>query len=116
MDEIIGHCTDGNEIQEVDAFVVSKNGVKQRITTTVGWEINILWRDGSTTWSKLKDAKESYPVQVAEYITVANDISHLPAFQWWVPYTIKKRDHIITKVKTSYWQKTHKYGLEIPKN
>jgi hypothetical protein len=115
MDEIIGHRTDGNEIQEADAFVVSKNGVKRRITTTVGWEINILWRDGSTTWSKLKDAKESYPIQVAEY-TIANDISHLPAFQWWVPYTIKKRDHIIAKVKTSYWQKTHKYGLEIPKN
>jgi hypothetical protein len=71
--------------------------------------------DRSTTWSKLKDAKELHPVQVAEY-TVANNISHLPAFQWWVPYTIKKRDHIIAKVKTSYWQKTHKYGLEIPKD
>jgi hypothetical protein len=115
MDEIIGHRTNGNEVQESDAFTESKNGVKRRVHTTVGWEINILWRDGTTTWSKLKDAKESYPVQVAEY-TVINDISHLPAFQWWVPYTIKKRDRIIAKIKTSYWQKTHKYGLEIPKN
>jgi hypothetical protein len=115
MDEIIGHRTDGNEVQEPDAFVESKNGVKRRVHTTVGWEINILWRDGTTTWSKLKDVKESYPVQVAEY-TVANDISHLPAFQWWVPYTLKKRDRIIAKTKTSYWQKTHKYGLEVPKN
>jgi hypothetical protein len=81
-DKIIGHRTDGNEAQESDAFVEAKNGVKRRAHTTVGWEINILWRDGTTTWSKLKDVKESHPVQVAE-CTAANNISHLPAFQWW---------------------------------
>jgi hypothetical protein len=73
MEEIIGHRTNGNEAQESDAFVVSKNGVKRPVQTTVGWEINMLWRDGSTIWSKLKDAKESYPVQVAE-CTVVNNI------------------------------------------
>jgi hypothetical protein len=61
MEEIMGHRTDGNEVRESDAFVVSKNGVKRRAQTTVGWEINMLWRNGSTTWSKLKDAKESVP-------------------------------------------------------
>jgi hypothetical protein len=30
MDEIIGHRTDGNEAQELDAFVEAKNGVKRR--------------------------------------------------------------------------------------
>jgi hypothetical protein len=115
MEEIIGHCTDGNEAQESDAFVVSKNDVKRRVQTTVGWEINMLWRDGSTIWSKLKDAKEWHPVQVAE-CTVANSASELPAFQWWVPYTIKKRDCIIAKTRTSYGQKTHKHGLETPKD
>jgi hypothetical protein len=115
MDEIIGHPTDGNEAQESDAFVEAKNGVKRRVHTTVGWEINMLWRDGTTTWSKLKDVKESCPVQVAE-CTAAKDMSHLPAFQWWVPHTPKKRDRIIAKTKTSCWQKTHKHGLEAPKN
>jgi hypothetical protein len=115
MEEIIGHRTDGNEAQESDAFVASKNGVKRRAQTTVGWEINVLWRDRSTTWSKLKDAKESYPVQVAEH-TVANNVSELPAFQWWVPHTTKKRDRIIAKTRMSCWRKTHKHGLETPKD
>jgi hypothetical protein len=29
---------------------------------------------------------------------------------------LKKRDRIISKTKASYWTRTHKYGLEIPKN
>jgi hypothetical protein len=28
---------------------------------------------------------------------------------------LKKRDRIISKTKSSYWTKAHKYGLEIPK-
>ena len=28
---------------------------------------------------------------------------------------IKKRDRIIAKVKSKYWQRTHKYGIRIPK-
>jgi hypothetical protein len=78
-------------------------------------EINIEWKDGSTTWNKLKDAKDSYPVQVAEY-AVENGISELPAFKWWINHVLKKRDRIIARTKTSYWAKTHKYGIEIPKD
>jgi hypothetical protein len=29
---------------------------------------------------------------------------------------IKKRESILSKVKSKYWQKTQKYGIEIPKN
>jgi hypothetical protein len=114
--EIIGHQTDGSEVSDTNAFVTSTNGVKRRKETTKGWEINVQWKDGSTTWHKLKDAKDSYPVYVAEY-AVENAISEKPAFKWWVPFVLKKRDHIISKTKaSSYWLKTHKYGLEIPKN
>jgi hypothetical protein len=116
FNEIIGHRTDGSEVPDTEAFIVSKNGVKRRKETTTGWEINVQWKDGSTTWHKLKDAKDSYPVYVAEY-AVENGISEKPAFKWWVPFVLKKRDRIISKMKTnSYWLKTHKYGLEIPKN
>jgi hypothetical protein len=115
FDTIIGHRTDGSEIKEENAFVVSSNGVKRRKETTIGWEINVQWKDGSTTWNKLKDMKDSYPIQVAEY-AIENGVSELPAFKWWIPFVLKKRDRIIAKTKTSYWQKTHKYGLEIPKN
>jgi hypothetical protein len=44
----------------------------------------IEWKDGMTDWLPLKDLKESYPVQVAEY-AVANKFAKQPAFAWWVP-------------------------------
>ena len=27
----------------------------------------------------------------------------------------KKKEHIISKATTKYWERTHKYGIEIPK-
>ena len=55
-------------------------------------------KDGSEQWYPLKDLKESNPVQVAEY-AVAKRIDDEPSFSWWVPYTIKKRDVIISAIK-----------------
>ena len=46
----------------------------------------VQWKDSSTTWVELKDMKEAYPVQVAEY-SVQNHISLEPAFAWWTPQT-----------------------------
>ena len=37
--------------------------------------------------------KESHPVEVAEYAR-ARDIDKEPAFEWWVPDTLKKTSHI----------------------
>ena len=59
--------------------------------TTVGWALQIKWKNGSTQWVKLKDLKESNPVDVAEYAT-ARGIQEEPAFTWWVPYTLHKSD------------------------
>ena len=70
--------------------------------------------DGSTSWEMLKDVKESYPVQIAEY-SLQHGISNEPAFAWWVPYVIKKRERIIAKVKSKYWKRTHKFGIRVPK-
>ena len=114
FDVIIGH-RDGSELKEGDSWIKSANGVNRQIQTTIGWEVQLGWKDGQTTWHKLKDAKDSYPVQLAEY-AVENKISELPAFRWWIPYVLKKRDRIIAKTKTCYWEKTHKYGFEVPQN
>ena len=70
--------------------------------TTQGWELLVQWKDGSVSWEKLKDLKESNPVEVAEY-AVANRIVEEPAFAWWVPHTLRKRNRIISKVKSQYW-------------
>ena len=37
------------------------------------------------------------------------------AFEWWVPYTLRKRDVIISAVNSRYMATTHKYGIEVPK-
>jgi hypothetical protein len=59
--------------------------------------------------------KESCMVQT-EY-AVQNQLHEEAAFAWWVPAVIiKKRKTILSKVKSKYWQKTHKYGIEVPKN
>jgi len=39
-----------------------------------------------------------------------------PAFAWWAPYVLKKRNRILAKLKSKYWVRTHKYGIEIPKS
>ena len=63
----------------------------------------------------MKDIKDSYPIQLAGY-TVSNGLQDEPAFSWWVPFTLKKRDKVINKVKSKYWSRTYKYGIRIPKS
>ena len=46
----------------------------------------------------------------------ANRIAEEPAFAWWVPHTLKKRERILAKVKSKYWVRTHKFGIRIPKS
>jgi len=59
--------------------------------------------------------KEAFPVQTAEY-AVANKIAEQPAFAWWVRHALKTRDRMIKKVKSRYWKRSHKYGVELPKS
>ena len=115
LDSIVDHRKNDAAVIKEDAFVVSSNGIKRRRETTKGWEMLVQFKDGSTTWNKMKDIKDSYPVQLAEY-AVQNGIDDEPAFAWWVPYTLKKKERIISKIKSKYWQRTHKYGIKIPKS
>ena len=54
--------------------------------------------------------KESYPVQVAEY-TIAKGIANKPAFSWSVSYSTKKRNVIISEIKSRLKVATHEYGF-----
>ena len=65
------------------------------------------------TWHPLKELKESYPIQVAEF-AVARGVDKMPAFAWWVNFTLKKRDSIIASVRSRIARTTYKYGIEIP--
>jgi hypothetical protein len=49
---------------------------------------------------------------------VIQGIDHKPAFYWWVPHVLKKRDRIISlarKRTTRYLKRTHKFGIKVPK-
>ena len=61
----------------------------------------------------IKDLKESNPVEIAEFIT-ARGIADEPAFNWWVPWTLKKSERIIALIISRLKITTHKYGFEIP--
>jgi hypothetical protein len=111
LDQIIEHKSDGNALSKDDAYLP---GTRQLRRTTKGWKLLVNWKDGSQNWLDLKDVKESFPVQLAEY-AVNNKIAEEPAFAWWVPYTLKKRDRIIKAVKSRYYHTTHKFGIEIPR-
>lgn len=114
LGDIVDHRTNGHALSKDDGFEISSNGQRRPRRTTRGWELQVEWKDGSTDWVPLKDLKESNPVELAEY-AVANKIVEEPAFAWWVRQVLRRRDRIIKKVKSRYWKKTHKYGIELPK-
>ena len=114
MESIMFHRVNGAQLSKDEGYIISQNGGKRRKETTKGWEILLHWKDGSSTWEKLKDVKDSYPVQLAEYAHQSR-IASEPAFAWWVPHVLKKKHHIISKIKTKYWSKTHKFGIKMPK-
>lgn len=115
LKEITDHRKDDlTAIPKDDGFFITKSGRKQARHTTIGWELLVEWKDGTTSWIPLKELKNSNPVEVAEY-AVANKIAEEPAFAWWVRHTLRRRDRIIKKVKTRYWRRTHKFGIELPK-
>ena len=84
LDEIIDYRTTSKEVKQQDTFITTSTGTKRRHESTIGWELLVQWKDGSTNWIALKDLNESYPVQVVEY-SVGARISMEPAFAWWVP-------------------------------
>ena len=95
---------------------ITSNGRTSHRRSTAGWKLCCQWKDGSTSWCKLSDLKESHPIETAEY-AVAQGLDGEPAFNWWVPHVIKKRAHIISLVKkrtARYLKKTHKFGVRVP--
>jgi hypothetical protein len=107
LKEIIAH--------EKDASAPSREelAAMRRRFTTKGWKLCCKWTDGSTSWEELRNLKDSNPAEVAEYAASHNLLSE-PAFSWWAPHVLKKRQRII-KVKSRYWMQTHKYGFRLPK-
>jgi hypothetical protein len=100
-------------ISKAEKWVVTARGQRRLRMSTAGWKLLIQWRDGSETWVPLKDMKESHPVETAEFAR-ARGIDDEVAFAYWVPYTLRKRDVIISAIKSRLKRTSHKYGIEVP--
>ena len=72
------------------------------------------WKDGSSSWETLKDVKQCYPLQLAEYAFEKRLLKE-PVFAWWTIHVLKKKNRVISKAKTKYWQTTTKFGFRIPR-
>ena len=112
MSGIVDHKSNEKAVSKSDRYVVIRGRQFPR-NTTVGWKLCIEWRDGSTSWERLSNMKEAYPVLVAKYAT-AQEIIEEHAFAWWCPYVLRIRDRIIAGVKARVLKKRFKYGFEVP--
>jgi hypothetical protein len=114
MEGIIDHKTDGHAVDPSDMYI--KHGSNKNVRkTTKCWHLCVEWKDGTTSWERLTDLKESNPVEVAEY-TAAKSLLDTPDFVSWAPHVLKKRTRIIAAVTKRYHKRTHKFGIEVPKS
>ncbi len=58
--------------------------------TNKGWKLLVAWKDGTTSYVLLKEMKNAFPLETADYVV-----------KWWVPSLLKKKDCIIGKRKKS---------------
>ena len=113
LDAIVDYKKDASALPKSEKYLTTKSGQRRLRHTTSGWTFEVLWKDGSSQWIPLKDLKSSNPVELAEF-AVAHNINDEAAFCWWVPFTLRKRDSIISSVNSRVRKTTHKYGVEIP--
>jgi hypothetical protein len=96
LQDIVGHKTGGHAVERADMCI--KVGSNKKIRkTTKDWYLCVQWKDGTTSWERLADLKESNPVDVAEFAATKNlhdDFS----FAWRLPHVLKKRNRIIAAV------------------
>ena len=104
---------DNSAVTISEGMIQSQNGELKPKKMMKGWEILMHVKDQSLVWVPLKVAKESHPIELADY-AVANHLTEEPAFKWWAPHVLHQWNWIISKVKSHYWQMTHKFGIKLP--
>ena len=79
FDAIVDHKKNDKAMTRTEQKFFDSRGKRQYKRSTKSWEVCVRWKNGSTTWEKLSNFKECYPVQTAEY-SATNDIDTEPAF------------------------------------
>jgi hypothetical protein len=93
LDEIINHHKDELATPIGDKWI--KHGSNKTLQkNTIGWKLQVKWKDGSTSWEPLCNLKQSNPIEVAEYAE-ANRIDNEVVFALWVPFTLRYHRRIM---------------------
>ena len=110
LDCILDHSKDDSAIDKADKYLITKKGRRRLRKSTVGWKVLVRWKDGNEQWVPLRFLKDNYPVEMAD------SLEDEPAFCWWLPYTLRKRDAILSSIKTRVRKINMKYGIKVPRN
>ena len=86
--DIIGHRKDDTAITKENGYYQIRSGIKRKVNTTKLWDLCVRWETGETSYISLKDIKDSYSIEVAEYV-FSKHIEDEPAFVWWARTTLK---------------------------
>jgi hypothetical protein len=113
LKEIIDYRKHDSAVPLEDKYLTTRSGQRRIRKTTQEWELLVAWKDGTKSWVRLATLKDSYPVELAEFAK-ARRIENEPAFAWWVPNALRRRNAILSAVKARFQNKTHKFGIELP--
>jgi len=112
----VAHRKNKLAVDKADQYRVdNRTGKRIKRKTTAGWDLEIEWKDGSTSWLPLKEVKVTSTVEVAEY-AINNRIDDEPAFDWWVRDVLKKKKRLIKLPKKKHIRQGYKFGIQVPSN
>ena len=114
LHDTLDHKTDETAVPKSEGTFRGPNGTVRKKQTTRGWSLLVELKNGSAEWFKLKDLKESNPIEVAQCAR-ARGLMNEPAFAWWAPWTLKQMTRTLKAMKTRYLRTESKFGIELPK-
>jgi hypothetical protein len=80
---------------------IQRGSSRQLGKTTKHWTLCVEWKDRSTSWERLANLKESNPIEMLDY-AMLKGINLESAFAWWVPFTLRRRNRLLTAVTSLY--------------
>jgi hypothetical protein len=109
---IINHRKNSKAIDKAYQYSVM-HGKQAKKRTTAGWQFEVEWKDGTTSWLPLKELKETNPVKVSNY-AIANSIDSKPNLNWWTKDLLHKQKRLIKLSQKRAIQTGYELGLRLP--
>ena len=111
---IIGHHKKTGAVDKANQYgQVGNKQVKKK--TLAGWDIEVEWDDGTSSWFPLKEVTNSNSVELAEY-AMHNHLDLEPAFDWWVWDTLKRKKCLIKLSQRQHKKSSYNFGIPIPQD